>query len=159
MGVLLMFFFNKMTINSKLLTQEDFYRSFIQDLRNCKKEVIIESPYMTSSRMERLYPTLNELLNRKVKIHIVTRDPVDHDTEYMRDQATNEILCSMELGVNVILLKGYHHRKIAIIDRNVLWEGSLNILSYNNSQEIMRRIQDKESANQMFSFLKLGKFI
>lgn len=154
-----MFLFKKKTLNSKLLNQEDFYRSFIQDLRNCKKEVIIESPYMTASRMEMLYPAINDLLNRKVKVHIITRDPIDHDTEYMRDQATNEILYSMELGINVILLKGYHHRKIAIIDRTILWEGSLNILSYNNSQEIMRRIQDKESANQMFSFLKLGKFI
>ncbi len=154
-----MFFYPKKVFNSKLFTQDDFYRSFIHDLKNCKNEVIIESPYMTASRMEMLYPALNELLSRKVKVHIVTRDPIDHDTEYMRDQATNEILCCMELGINVILLKGYHHRKIAIVDRNVLWEGSLNILSYNNSQEIMRRIQDKESANQMFSFLKLGKFI
>lgn len=154
-----MFLFKKKALNSKLLTQEDFYLSFMQDLSNCKKEVIIESPYMTASRMEMLYPALNHLLSRKVKVHIVTRDPSDHDTEYMRDQATNEILYSMELGINVILLKGYHHRKIAIIDRNVLWEGSLNILSYNHSQEIMRRIQNKNSANQMFSFLKLGKFI
>lgn len=109
--------------------------------------------------MESLYSVLSELLSRKVRIYIVTRDPVDHEDEYMRHQATNEILYCMELGINVVLLKGYHHRKIAILDRNILWEGSLNILSYSNSQEIMRRIENKESANQMFSFLKLGKLI
>lgn len=154
-----MIFFFKKTFNSKLFTQSDFYTRFMRDLKHCQKEAIIESPYITASRMELLYPIFNELLSRKVRIHIITRDPVDHDDEYMRDQATNEILYCMELGINVVLLKGYHHRKIAILDRNILWEGSLNVLSYKNSQEIMRRIEDKDSANQMFSFLKLGKFI
>ncbi len=154
-----MFFFKKRIINSKLVTQEHFYGNFITDLKNSEKEVIIESPYLTTSRMELLYPVFNELLSRNVRLHIVTRDPADHDDEYMRDQSTNEILNCMELGINIVLLKGYHHRKIAIIDRSILWEGSLNILSYSNSQEIMRRIEDKHSANQMFSFLKLGKFI
>ena len=154
-----MFFWQKKTYNLKLFTQNDFYKNFIGDLKNCQNEAIIESPYITASRMESLYSVLSELLSRKVRIYIVTRDPVDHEDEYMRHQATNEILYCMELGINVVLLKGYHHRKIAILDRNILWEGSLNILSYSNSQEIMRRIENKESANQMFSFLKLGKLI
>jgi hypothetical protein len=154
-----MFFWQKRDFNSKLFTQNDFYKHFTHDLIECKNEVIIESPYMTSSRLELLYPVFNKLIGKKVRLHIITRDPVDHDDEYMRDQATNEMLYCMELGINIVLLKGYHHRKIAILDRNVVWEGSLNILSYSNSQEIMRRIESKESANQMFSFLKLGKFV
>jgi|SRR5258706_6634519 len=149
--------FFKKTFSSKLFTHENFYKKFILDLRNCRSEVIIESPYITASRMESFYPILIELISRKVQVHIVTRDPVDHDDEYMRNQATNEVLHCMELGIKVVLLKGYHHRKIAILDRSILWEGSLNILSYSYSQEIMRRIEDKDSANQMFNFLKLGE--
>jgi len=77
----------------------------------------------------------------------------------MRHQATNEILQCVELGMDVVLLRGCHHRKLAIIDRKIIWEGSLNILSYANSREIMRRIENKNAANQMFKFLKLGKLI
>lgn len=147
-------FWQKQTFKSQLFTQKDFYQKFLEDLKYCEKEVIIESPFITSSRMERLYPVFEELLSREIKVHIVTRDPIDHEDEYMRYQATNEILHSMELGVKVTLLKGYHHRKIAIIDRSVLWEGSLNILSYSRSREIMRRIEDEKEAKQMLSFLK-----
>ena len=139
-------FWQKNTFKSKLFSQKDFYGNFIQDLKKCKKEVIVESPYITSSRMEVLYPIFEELLYRGVKIHIVTRDPIDHD-ENIRHQATNEILYSKELGINIILLKGYHHRKIAIIDQNILWEGSLNILSHNSSQEIMRRIEGENKGD------------
>ena len=74
---------------------------------------------------------------------------IDHQTDRL----------SVQIGINIILLKGNHHRKLAIIDRSILWEGSLNILSFSNSQEIMRRIEDKELANQMFIFLKLSRFV
>ena len=105
-----------------------------------QNEVVIECPYLTASRMEMFYPVFQRLLSRKIKIKIVTRDPSDHDDEYMRDHAANEILKSKELGIDITLLKGNHHRKLAIVDKKILWEGSLNILSQNNSKEIMRRL-------------------
>jgi len=73
----------------------------------------------------------------------------------MRHQAANEILRSKELGVNITLLKGYHHRKLAIIDKKILWEGSLNILSQNNSKEIMRRLESPDEIEKMLNFLNL----
>lgn len=150
-----MLFWRKQDFKSALYNQDSFYAQFVKDLKKCKKEVLIESPYLTSSRIELLYAVFEELLSHGAKVHIVTRDPIDHDDEYVKHQATNEILNLKELGINVILLKGFHHRKIAIIDRNILWEGSLNILSYNSSLEIMRRIENERMAKQMLSFLKV----
>ncbi|MEN9327798.1 MAG: hypothetical protein RI947_606 [Candidatus Parcubacteria bacterium] len=155
----MIFFWNKkQTLNnlerSKLFDETSFYKQFIEDLLNCKKEVIIESPYITSSRMELLTPIFKMLVDKGIKVHIVTRDPIEHD-EYMQHQATNEILNCCEIGVNITLLRGNHHRKLAIIDREILWEGSLNILSQNNSREIMRRIERKALAIEMLSFLNL----
>ena len=154
-------FFNhqRSRFDSKLFDQTDFYGQFIQDLNGCKNEVVIESPFITSSRMNLIYPTFKKLLVRNVSIHIITRDPIDHDDEFTRNQSTNEILCCNEMGINVVLLSGNHHRKIAILDRNILWEGSLNILSQSNSREIMRRIENKETVTQMFDFLKLQKLL
>ena len=153
------FHHKKNQFKSGLFDQTDFYRQFIQDLNGCKNEVVIESPFITSSRMNFLYPTFKKLLARNVHVNIITRDPIDHDDEFTRNQSTNEILCCNEMGINVVLLNGNHHRKIAILDRTVLWEGSLNILSQSNSREVMRRIEDKETTNQMFNYLKLQKLL
>lgn len=149
-----MIFFKKLLV-SQLHNEKTFYKEFIRDLKQCKSEVIIESPYITTYRMEKLYPLFEELLTKGIKIHIITRDPIDHD-ENIRHQATNEILYSMGLGINIILLRGYHHRKLAVIDRSVLWEGSLNILSYSSSLEVMRRIEGNKFASEMIHFLKLS---
>ena len=149
-----MFFWKKKVFKSQLFTQRNFYNKFIWDLKECKREIIIESPYITSFRMDLFMPIFKTLLDKGIKIHIITRDPIDHD-EYFRDQATNKILECNEIGINIVMLKGNHHRKLAIIDREILWEGSLNILSYNRSQEIMRRIEGEDLAKQMINFLKL----
>jgi hypothetical protein len=54
---------------------------------------------------------------------------------------------------------GGHHRKLAIIDRRLLWEGSLNMLSQNDSCEIMRRIESNSLATQMIHFARLDKYL
>ncbi len=97
---------------------------------------------------------LHLVVIKGVKIHIITRHPSEHD-EHFCYQATEEILKCSELGINVILLKGNHHRKLAILDRTTLWEGSLNILSQSSSKEIMRRIDSQHSALKMYNFLSL----
>lgn len=58
------------------------------------------------------------------------------------------------IGVQVLLCVGNHHRKLAILDRQLLWEGSLNILSQTHSREFMRRIEDKQLTTETFNFLK-----
>jgi hypothetical protein len=88
----------------------------------------------------------------------VTRDPKEHG-ETMEEQSESEIRRFEALGVQVLLCTGNHHRKLAILDRHVLWEGSLNILSQAKSRVIMRRIDNKEVATEMFTFLKFENFL
>ena len=75
----------------------------------------------------------------------------------MQYYSEKEIERLSKLGVKVLPFVGKIHRKIAIIDRKILWEGSLNILSQNDSREIMRRFDGASSAQQMMTFLKLDK--
>lgn len=144
--------------NSSLYDEKTFYKQFKRDLLRLKSEVVIESPFITTTRMNKLVPIFKKLVNRKIKVYVVTRDPKEHQPPYIK-QSELEIQHFEQIGVQVLICLGNHHRKLAIIDRQVLWEGSLNILSHIKSREIMRRIEDENSAKEMFSFLKLGKFI
>lgn len=160
----MIFFSSKKTIltsqliNSKLFDEKTFYQSFIKDLKGCQEEVIIESPYITNTRSSQFRPIFQELLDKGVKIFVVTRNPNEHE-EDMAVQAEGEIAEYEIMGVQVLMCLGNHHRKLAILDRKILWEGSLNILSQSRSREIMRRIEGKDLAIQMFDFLKLERFL
>lgn len=145
-------------LNSSLYDERTFYGQFIKDLLASKSEVIIESPFIASERLRGLYWIFERLVSRGIKVFVMTRDPKEH-TDTMEVQSESEIQRFERLGVQVLLCTGNHHRKLAIIDRSILYEGSLNILSQAKSREIMRRIDSKDAALEMFNFLKLGRFI
>jgi phosphatidylserine/phosphatidylglycerophosphate/cardiolipin synthase-like enzyme len=144
--------------SSQLYDEKTFYQKFLRDLENCESEIIIESPYITCERMKTFDRIFEKLIKRGVRIFFITRDPKEHDRN-LETQSEEVISYCERLGIQVLLCLGNHHRKLAILDRKILWEGSLNILSQTYSREIMRRIEDKNLTMEMFNFLKLSKFL
>jgi len=145
-------------LTSILYNEETFYDKFLKDLSKCHSEVLIESPFITNRRLSTLLPVLQKLKDRKVRIAINTRDPRIHDDDYLMREATDAISTLQHMGIHV-LYTGNLHRKLAILDRNILYEGSLNILSQNNSCEVMRRIESVQLAWQMIHFTKIDKVL
>lgn len=144
-------------LSSTLLSQDNFYDTFTKDLLCAKYEVIIESPFISFKRINYLLPTFRKLVRRNVRIVINTKPLDEQDPEYSW-QVEECITILQELDIEV-LITGGHHRKVAIIDQQILYEGSLNILSQNDSCEVMRRIFSEQLAEQMINFIGIGKFI
>jgi phosphatidylserine/phosphatidylglycerophosphate/cardiolipin synthase-like enzyme len=142
---------------SRLYDQTNFYPAFIRDLSDATREVIIESPFISPKRMNALYPSFRAEAKRGVVIVVNTRHPREHEAIYAQ-QAAQAIADLQSLGVKV-LFTGGHHRKLAIIDRGILWEGSLNILSQGNSCEIMRRITSTVLVEQVIRFVDIERFL
>jgi phosphatidylserine/phosphatidylglycerophosphate/cardiolipin synthase-like enzyme len=145
-------------LTSRLFNEETFYPVFLKDLGKSSSEVLIESPFITNRRLTSIMPTLEKLKDRRVRIAINTRDPHEQDDEYLRGEAHRAVARLQKIGVQV-LYTGGHHRKLVIIDRHILYEGSLNVLSQNSSCEVMRRIESTQLAWQMASFVEIDKFL
>jgi phosphatidylserine/phosphatidylglycerophosphate/cardiolipin synthase-like enzyme len=145
-------------IGSSLYDENTFYTRFAKDLKNCRNEVIIESPFIANRRLNLLMPALQKLKSKHIRVTVNTRDPEAYDSENMRGEARFALSKLQHMGINVLFTSG-HHRKIAIIDRAIFYEGSLNILSQNNSCEVMRRIESTQLAWQMIRFIKIDDFI
>lgn len=148
----------KVDSQSKLFDETDFYNVFVNDLLKAKNEVVIDSPYITMNRVNFFLPIFRHLISKGVNIFLLTRMTKEHSS-LMKQQAESGIKELSKLGVVVLPFVGFIHRKLAIIDRNILWEGSLNILSQKDSHEVMRRFEGESTCNQMFKFLKLDKNI
>ena len=142
-------------VNGSLYNQDSFYNTFIKDLKKTKTRVIIESPFITMRRVNQLVPILEKLIRRGVLVIINTKPFGDHNL-LLYDQVINAVGKMQDIGIEIYMTVG-HHRKLAIIDDSILWEGSLNILSQNDSCEIMRRIESPEATKQLLKFVNLGK--
>ena len=138
-------------LTSKLFDENTFYPAFLKDLAKCRSEVIIESPFLTTRRVSTILPTLTKLRNRGVEIIVNTRDPLEQEG-YMRLEAEHSIELLQGAGA-IVFITGGHHRKLVIIDRAILYEGSLNVLSQSDSCEVMRRIESTQLAREMIEFM------
>lgn len=148
---------NNDLLDSALHTESTFYYSFQRDLKHAKQEIIIESPFFACKRTQSLLPIFNKLARKGVKVRINTRNPRHHERE-LQIQAWQCIKWLRSVGVKVKFYDDMRHRKLAVIDRTVLWEGSLNIMSQSYSKEIMRRTKSETLAIQMIRFTGMNRW-
>lgn len=144
-------------LTSQLYNEQTFYRTLMRDMNDCISEAVIESPFLTVNRVAGLLPIFKKMRSRNVRIVVNTRPPHEHEAPYDA-QAAQVIERLQNIGVEV-LLTGKLHRKLAIFDRQILYEGSLNILSQNDSCEIMRRTCSQVLVQQMVDHTRLAKFL
>ncbi len=145
-------------VSASLFNEQTFYPAFLKDLSKCGAELLIESPFVTSRRLAKLLPSLQKLKSRRVKVALITRDPLSCNDEKSRLDTLKAIAQLQRIGVQVVFSDGLH-RKIAILDRKILYEGSLNIMSQSNSKEVMRRIESVKMCWQMIGFTGLDKLL
>ncbi len=141
-----------------LYNDRTFFPAFERDLEQAKEEVIICSPFVTKFRSEHFRRTLKLLQRRNIAVFIITRPLVEHDF-MMRNEARVALQEYEQFGAFISFVPGNIHEKVAIIDRTILWEGSLNILSQRNSREMMRRFSDTNMAKQTMEYLGINKWI
>lgn len=141
-----------------LYNEKTFYKALTADMLAAKKEVIIYSPFVSKFRTDFLKPTIEKLIDRNIDIFIFTR-PIEEYEDIIRPQIECALKRFNGMGVSIFYPGRYIHQKVAIIDREILWDGSLNILSHRASNEIMRRTSDANAATQIISYIGLNKQI
>lgn len=147
--------FKRFLSATELYDEKTFYKAFVRDIAHARVRVVIESPFITTRRFETLESVIAKISKHCVRVVVNTREPEAHDS-LMREQAIACIEKLQLMGVTVLYTANLH-RKIAIVD-DVLWEGSLNILSQNDSCEIMRRTASPDAVAQMIRFIKLSQW-
>ena len=144
-------------MQSELFNEVSFYGAFMRDIKTAKDCVVIESPFLTEKRACYLAATFRKLTQKGVSIRVNTRNPRHHD-KLLEIQAWKAIRVLRDQGVKVRFFDDMRHRKLAIIDKQILWEGSLNIISQAASKEIMRRTNSRVLAEQMATFTKINSW-
>ena len=142
-------------VPSVLYREKNFYSAFFRDLMSAKKRVIIVSPFISIRRLSKLAEVFRALVQRGVEVKIYTRPP-DEQTEKFSMNAEEAIRLLRSMGVDVVEQREIHY-KVAIIDDDIEWEGSLNILSHRDTKEQMRRFKSRAIVEEVLRELELGE--
>jgi hypothetical protein len=140
-----------------VMTQEDFDRYFPGDLARAGERVVIYSPFITARRLALLEAHLKALVERRLRVYVVTKAREDRGkrelAEYRRLENT---LTSW--GIRVIH-KPKMHEKLVFIDDHILWAGSLNPLSFSDTQEILTRYDNRAVIEDYAGVIALDKIL
>ncbi len=140
------------TGSGQLYTEKTFWPKFFEDLSKVRKRVIILSAFVSvTERTNQLHECFQAMMRRGVIITVYTRTIEEHGSESTVADAIRRL---RGIGVKVIERSRLHY-KIAILDRAVAWEGSLNILSHYGSEEHMRRFEGSDVADEILRNLGL----
>ena len=131
----------------ELLLEDAFWKQFRTDLALVSARLIIQSGFIANRRVRHFVELVRPLVQRNVQICIflqrpdywdVPRERLSVDLSASLQAVADNIEILHKIGAHVSLISKVH-MKFAILDESVFYEGSLNILSHNNTLEGMRR--------------------
>lgn len=132
----------KLDDKPKFFNQAFFYKAFESDLMSAERRIVILSPFLTTNRISSFENIFRNLYEKKVKIFVITKP---FGEQKLSQEFGRELIYNLK-KINIeVITRPLLHEKLAIIDGKIIWQGSLNILSHNNTSELMMRFVTKET--------------
>lgn len=132
------------------MTYSDVYEN---DVKAATKEIIISSPGLNGRKVNQLIECVTERQENGVDITVLTLKPECYPEKRIRP--TEELI--QKLMVHGIAVREFAamHEHFAIIDRELVWYGSMNLLSREKDKDNLLRVRSKEIAQELIerSFL------
>ena len=134
-----------------IFDEKSFQPFFSNDLASAAKEIIIVSPFLRMSRVKQMMQFLSPALMNGATVTVVTRPPEDYKGAFGKNAAD----VSRYLGDSNIkvVCKSKIHQKYAVIDRRIVWYGSINFLSFGFGEESVMRLESYEIADELIGTL------
>ena len=134
--------------NLGIFNQRTFDPAVFHDIAEAKESIVILSGFITQARVASVGDLLRERISARVKVRCVTRPPQRNGS--MDPELTREALDSLEGIGCTVDCRNDIHEKIVLIDKTVVWHGSLNMLSNTHrTDESMTRLVNREYAEAL----------
>ena len=140
-----------------VVTQKDFYRFLCCDIQNAKNRIVIYSAFLSQNRLGELHAVLRSAVDRGVKVYVITKALSDRQK---RETATYQMLEKALAKWNICVVhKSKMHEKLVFVDETIVWTGSLNPLSFRDTQEVMERRCCREVVADYEETLRLNELL
>lgn len=131
--------------NAKIFSKDDYNSNFESDLLCAKNIIVISSPYLSKKETNQFVLTSAKVISNGIKIFIITKLLSDES----KAKAQDELIKTMENAGIQVLIKENLSQKIAVIDKKVLWYGSVNFLGFSEQDDCCMRISSARIASEV----------
>ena len=137
----------KQEVNS-IFDFNNYIHVFQNDIQEAVSEIVISSPGLNKNKVNSFCELVNKITGKKIDITVVTLSPESYPAS--RIDITKKLIdCLVSIGINVVTCgKIYAH--FAVIDKEIVWYGSMNLLSREKEDDSMLRVVNKEIAEEFY---------
>lgn len=139
-------------------TQEAFFGKLIQDLAAAENRVVIYSPFMTQDRVGQMAVHLKAAIERGVRVYVITKTATREERK-RQVETYRQIEASLADWGVVVGHKRNMHEKVVLIDDEIVWTGSLNALSFSDTQEVMERRKSAKISADYIKTLRVNELL
>lgn len=125
---------------NQIFNGSTFYRPYTSDLTKAKRSIVISSPKLYRTEQNPLVTLLKELVHQGIEILITT----------VAENEQTAFIQSKGLSVKV---KPKLSLYTTIIDKEVVWYGSINTLGYASKDDNMIKVTDIYLANELIKMI------
>lgn len=138
--------------NANAIYDSDSYRPiFEQDLREATKSVVISSPTLSRKRVEQLLALVEPGQENGLKVAVITWHPDVY--RYGKDEHRLGLLEFLRTGGCEVRLAQDNCQHYAVIDETIVWYGSMNLLSRDDVEDNIMRLESREIAEELLGIL------
>ena len=126
---------------------ENYAETYWRDLEEAKRAVIVSSPRLNNQKVNRIISVLGNRQELGVKVTIVTWHPDFY--KYGRDDVRMELMERLRKAGFEIRLVEESCEHYAVIDSEIVWYGSMNLLSNEDAEDNLMRVCSKDIAAEL----------
>ena len=134
-------------VANAIYDMESYAEIYWRDIEEAISDVIISSPRLNNQKVNHLIALLGKRQELGVKVTIVTWHPDAY--KYGRDDVRMELMERLRKAGFEIRLVEETCEHYAVIDRNIVWYGSMNLLSKEDAEDNLMRVCSKDIAAEL----------
>lgn len=133
--------------SNSIFDSETYLTVYEKDLKNAAKDIVISSPTLGKYKVHRMISLLKEQQESGVKVTIVTWHPEVY--KYGKDEYRIELMELLRNAGFYIELMNESCQHYAVIDGELVWYGSMNLLSKDDIEDNIMRVSSKAIAAEL----------
>ena len=146
---------DKQEITNSIFDSQSYFDIFEKDVNSAADSIVISSPSFSYKKVNWLCSESDHLLQRGVSIVVLTVALEDYP-EDGRELHSAHIQRMESSGIKVTKLNKYRER-FAVIDRSLVWYGSMALLSNEKDDDSLMRINNPAVAEELIEFASVVK--
>jgi len=126
---------------------ENYAETYWRDLEEARSTVIVSSPRLNNQKVNRIIKALGKRQESGIKVTVVTWHPDAY--KYGRDDTRMELMERLRKAGFEIRLVEESCEHYAVIDNEIVWYGSMNLLSKEDAEDNLMRVCSKDIAAEL----------